>query len=247
MVFDYDNYLEIPDITRIERAKQKIIIEAFEKLIIRPVKPVPAEFKEPDRRALDTAILEALGLAPKKYLEPLYAGLTELVRERLELAGKRNKIKKERYQKDIPCVKKHVEDAALPDGFRTFPDWYIKGVKESECRHVGLTNGPYSLGHYFIGQREVLNARGEVMYHAESEEEARYVVYAFQPDMYSLKIPREHQKLVNAVTEHERYLKEKYEAVFKDAAARVQDVGLAERLAAGIFDDYGIPLIFLKD
>ena len=247
MVFDYENYLEIPNITGIETPKQNKIIQAFEKLVVRPVKPIPDEFKEPDRRAFDRAILEALELDPEKYLEPLYAGVTELVGERLDLARKRENIKKERYQKDLARVKKNVEAAALADGFRKFPDWYIKGVKESACRHVGLTNGPYRLGHYFMGQREVLNARGEVMYRAESEEEAKYVVYSYQPETYSLKIPQERQKLVNAVTEHERYLREKYDELFKDAAARAQDVALAERLTTEIFDDYGIPLIFLKE
>ena len=246
-VENFEYYLELPTLNGITENSKKNIMKAFAQISRRPIKPVSGELKEKDRRAFDRAILEALELDPEKYLEPLYAGVTELVGERLDLARKRENIKKERYQKDLARVKKNVEAAALADGFRKFPDWYIKGVKESACRHVGLTNGPYRLGHYFMGQREVLNARGEVMYRAESEEEAKYVVYSYQPETYSLKIPQERQKLVNAVTEHERYLREKYDELFKDAAARAQDVALAERLTTEIFDDYGIPLIFLKE
>ena len=247
MVLDYDNYLKIPDINRIEPPKQKNIIKAFEKLIIRPVKPVPAEFKEPDRRALDTAILEALGLEADKYLEPLYAGVTELVRERLDLAGQRKKIKKESFMKDVTRVQDDVVRAVLPWGFKPFPDAYVTYGRGDEFRMQSLGNGPFKLGAYFLGGREVLDREGRLMVRAASEEEARFVFYSFQPDVYTLKIPNDAVKVHNAVVDHEKYLKDKFEELYREFTARLGSGAAAERLTRETFEEYGIPVIFSNE
>ena len=247
MVSDYDNYLEIPDLTTIHNEKQKAITDAFDKLTIRPVKPVPTEFEEPDRRALDTAILEALELDVDKYLGPLYAAVTELVQERLSLAGQRKKIKRESFTKDIARVKDDVVRAVLPQGFKPFPDAYVTYGRSDEFRMQSLGNGPFKLGAYFLGGREVLDNAGRLIVRAASEEEARFVVYSFQPDVYTLKIPNDAVKVHNAVVDHEKYLKDKFEEIYREFTARLGSGEAAERLTREIFEEHGIPLIFLKE
>src|SRR5690606_8663052 len=65
----------------------------FNKLIKRKVLSIFREVKQKDRKELDTAVLKALGLEPKEYLPKIYEGLTEIVKERLELP-KMRKIRK---------------------------------------------------------------------------------------------------------------------------------------------------------
>ena len=247
MVEDFAGYLAVPDILAFDNKTEKQVANSFIKLAERDAKPVPAEFKEPDRRAFDTTILEALGLDPKKYLEPLYAGITALVQERLGLAAQRKSQKKARAQKDLSRVKEQAVGAVLPQGFRPFPDHYLSFGPSTEWRNQGLGNGPFQLGAYFLGGREVLNCRGELMARAKSEEEARYIMYSHQPEVYAVKIPHDATKVHNAVVEHEKYLGETFEALIKDFAARLQDVNAADRLTREVFADHGVPLLFLRD
>ncbi|HHT9123645.1 MAG TPA: HsdM family class I SAM-dependent methyltransferase, partial [Candidatus Wunengus sp. YC63] len=85
----------------ISAEKKKGIIKAFEHLLTRPILPIFEEVKMKDRQRLDSLVLEAIGLDPKKYLKPIYDGICELVRERIVLAGMRKKIKTTKTEKDI--------------------------------------------------------------------------------------------------------------------------------------------------
>jgi len=246
MVEDFANYFTIPDIKTFDKTREKNIIEVFEKLAKRNVKPVPAEFKQPDRRALDTAVLAALGLDPDKYLEPLYAAVTELVQERLGLAKKRVVQRRAREQRDLSRVKEQVAAKVLPQGFAPFPGSYLSFGPSREWRNQGLGNGPFKLGGFFMGEREVLNCRGELMVRARSDEEARYIIYSYQPEVYAVKIPHDPTKIHNAVVQHEQYLRETYDALIAEFAARLRDVAAAERLAREVFDEHGVPLLFLR-
>ena len=63
------------------------------KFLKRPIESIFEEVKSKDRRELDSLVLEALGLDPGEYLDRIYEGLCELVRERLDLAKMRSKVK----------------------------------------------------------------------------------------------------------------------------------------------------------
>ncbi len=84
--------LSIPKIEILKKLdKQKEILKPIQK---RAIKPIFEEVKMKDRQKLDGLVLEAIGLDPKKYLKPLYDGICELVRERIDLAAMRKKNKK---------------------------------------------------------------------------------------------------------------------------------------------------------
>ena len=83
--------LPVLEVDKISKSLKDSILKAFDKLLTRPIKTIFEEVKMKDRQALDSAVLEALGLDPKKYLKPLYDGLTEMVRERIDLAKSRKK------------------------------------------------------------------------------------------------------------------------------------------------------------
>jgi hypothetical protein len=83
--------LLVPDARRFSPAAAAAVKAAFEALAQRPVEPVWREAARADRRALDGAVLAALGLDPGRWLDPLYADLGALARERIALAAARRR------------------------------------------------------------------------------------------------------------------------------------------------------------
>ena len=53
--------------------------------------------------------------------KPIFDGLTELVRERIELANMRKKVKQLKSQRDIVKLEKQVREEVLPQGAREVP------------------------------------------------------------------------------------------------------------------------------
>jgi hypothetical protein len=245
-VEDINEYLEIPDIDSIPLKQKNNIIYEFERLIKRKIGPTAKESKERDRRALDSGILTALGLDPKKYLEPLYDSVVALVKERLELPRQRNKLTKDRVVKNVSRVKSDVAQEFLPQGFKPFPDAYVTYDRGDSFKTQSLGRGPCKLGAPFMGGREVLDRDGKLMARALSEEEAKFIAYSCQPDVYAVKIPTTPIKVHNAVVTHEAYLNDIYEQIFKALRARLQSSANAERFTAEIFEERGVPLIFFR-
>jgi hypothetical protein len=83
--------LLVPDARRFDAAAAALVRQAFEALASRPVGPVWQEIRREDRRALDRAVLAALGLDPARWLDPVYDALTAGVRERIDLAASRRR------------------------------------------------------------------------------------------------------------------------------------------------------------
>ncbi|MDW8309430.1 MAG: N-6 DNA methylase, partial [Verrucomicrobiales bacterium] len=99
MVEDVRDYLLVPDVRGASAAQKRAIIDAFEKLCQRDIGSVFDEVKQKDRQALDIAVLKAIGLDPRRFLQPIYDGLCELVRERIELGRQRGKARKTRARR----------------------------------------------------------------------------------------------------------------------------------------------------
>ena len=75
---DYDDlrdHLRVPDVREFSDDDTEQILDAFSKLVNRPIESVEREITKPDRIALDKAVLSAIGLSPDQYLKPLYRGL----------------------------------------------------------------------------------------------------------------------------------------------------------------------------
>jgi type I restriction-modification system DNA methylase subunit len=242
-VYEFEDVL-IPFIFQLPKKERQEIKKAYLPLKRRPLRKIYGEIKSPDRRAFDETVLKALDLDPDKYLDRLYEGVERLVTERIQLGKMRAKIKKSRVVRDLSKVK---EEVLRGFSFRPFPEDFVGDRKPDEYKHVGVTNGPYSPGGFFMGKYDVLNVRGELMYQADSELEARFVIYSHKPDTYSLQIPVEPQVIQNAVVEYERYLNDEYERLFRAFADRLGDVARAERLTNEVFADYGVPLVFRKE
>ncbi len=90
--------------------------EVLESISKREIHSIFREIKQKDRKELDTAVLEALGLNPKEYLPRIYKGITELVKERLELPKMRKKKKSQVVKVAYDQIKEAVIKDIIPNG-----------------------------------------------------------------------------------------------------------------------------------
>lgn len=236
-------YMLIPDVTRFPEKTATSVLKAFDTLLSRPIKPVFDEVKMKDRRSLDGLVLKALGLDPKKYLKPIYDGLTELVRERIELAKMRKTITKAKRAKDVAKLKSQVIDEVLPDGPKAFPAAFLDpSLKKGDFVEVSIPGDPLKLGMYFMGRQEVVSDSG-FRYDAKSVGEAKYLIYAQKPHSYLVKVPKAQAAVTKAVTGYERYLRGLRDKFFEVFFDRTLDHSLADRLTNTVFEELGLPLV----
>lgn len=216
----------------------------FDKLLERPVKSIFEEVKMKDRQKLDSLVLEAMGLDPAKYLQPIYDGLTELVRERIELAGMRKKLKKAKPVRDIAKMTGQVMKDLLQEGIKEFPDdFMIRKPRPQDCTGVAVPDTKLSLGHQFFGQQEVVSEG--FSYQAPSLAAAKYIIYARKPAEYIVSLPNDETVVTKAVTDYEHYLKESFQKLNQDVLNRTFDHRQAETLSRRIFQELGLPSISL--
>jgi type I restriction enzyme M protein len=120
---DARDSLLVPNLHKITKTDRSAILKAFQPLKKRSILRVPDEVKQKDRQAFDSVVLKAIGLEPKKYMNQIYDGLCELVRERIELGQMRGKARKTK-SRGIKAEKKATEeviDEVLPEGPKAVP------------------------------------------------------------------------------------------------------------------------------
>ncbi len=240
-VYEFEE-LPIVDVFKVSKANNQKILNAIDKLLTRPIKPIFDEVKMKDRQALDSAVLEALGLDPKKYLKPLYDGLTGMVGERIDLAKSRKRVKQIKTQRDIEKLKEQVIEEIIPDGARKFPEEFIDSKYLKDVREISVPNEPLKLGSYFIGQQEVISGSG-FKYDASSIDEAKYIIYAQKPNSFLIKIPKQASVVIRAVDDYEGYIKELKAKLFEAFFSRTHDHKQADILVQQVFDEMGLPEI----
>jgi type I restriction-modification system DNA methylase subunit len=232
--------LLLPKLKEISEEKKKLILKAFNKLLTRPVKPIIEEVKMKDRQALDSAVLEALGLDPKKYLKPLYDGLTDMVRERIDLAKSRKKVKQVKTQKDIEKLKEQIIEEIIPDGVKGFPEEFADSRYLKDVKEISVPNEPLKLGSYFMGKQEVVSET-DFRYEAENIDEAKFIVYSQKPGSFVIKIPKKKTVIINAVEDYKRYLKDLKAKLFEAFFSRTHDHKQADTLVQQVFEEIGLP------
>ncbi len=193
-----------------------------------------------DRRKLDSLVLAAIGLDPKKYLQPIYDGLCQLVRERIELARMRKRVKAEKLERDIEKVKAEVLEEILPDGPKIFPEEFLDSKYLKDAKEVPVPGEPLKLGEYFLGLQDVIS-EGGFRYQAKSRDEAKYIIYAQRPNSFLVKLPKSNIILSKAVRGYEIYLRELKGRLFETFFKRVLDHNLANRLTQAALEELNLP------
>ena len=237
-VHEVDDLL-IPRLTEIKSDVRSAIMKAFEQLLTRPIKPIVEEVKMKDRQKLDSLILEAIGLDPKKYLKPIYDGICELVRERIELAGMRKKIKTTKTEKDVEKLMEQVINEIIPNGIRKFPEEFIDSRYLKDAKEISIPNEPLKLGRFFFGRQEILSESG-FKYEAASVAEAKFIIFSQKPNCHILKVPEDKIRLKKAVDEYERYIEGLKDELFQTLFTRTHDHKLADTLVIRVMEKFEI-------
>lgn len=234
--------LPIIDVKKTDAGARDKILDAFDKLLTRPIKPIFEEVKEKDRQMLDSLVLDAMGLDPKKYLKPIYEGLCELVRERIELAGMRKRVKVAKTARDVEKIKDELAGKILPQGPKRFPEEFLPSLKKEDFHEISIpaSPSPLKLGQYFLGRQEVVSEDG-FSYKAGSVEEAKFIIYAQKPDTYIVKVPKDNKATLKAVKAYEKYLRELKDEFFAAFFQRVQNHTQADVLTHRIFEEFSLP------
>jgi len=239
-VEDARDYLLVPDVRSFRPSHIEAIRSAFESLRPRPIESVFSEVSKQDRQELDGAVLEAMGLDPDKYLQPVYDNLCQLVRERLDLAAQRKKSQKSRPQRDVSNVKEAVTQELLPAGPKRFPDDFINyetlGDKFVEVR---LPKEPLRVGRQFFGAQEV-TSDGGFIYRAKTPPEAKFLVYAQAGGAIVVHVPTEPLEQLKAVSAYEVYLRELRVNLLNALRSRTMNQKIADRLLNEIWTDAGL-------
>jgi hypothetical protein len=205
--------------------------------------PIIEETKMKDRQQLDILILEALGLDSKTYLKPLYNGLTELVRERIDLGKMRTKAKKATIATDTAQIKVQVIEEILPNGVKKFPkDFLEKPLKADECETISVPGDLLKLGGQFMTEHEVFTDNG-FKYMASGTDTAKYIVYAQKPNLYLISYPKDAVTASKTVQSYEIYVKDMKEKLRTELAYRITDYKLADNITDQILAEYGLPQI----
>jgi hypothetical protein len=242
-VEDAREYLPVPDLRPLSAASKKRIGTSFQPLLNRDIKPVLDEVKQEDRKALDIEVLRAIGLDPKKYLNPMYEGLSELVLERIELAQMRGKARKTKARGTRAEKKagEEVLDEVLPDGPRRFPEEFFSGAASGgDKTTVDLPEPPliFDNSPLFSG---VHTADGRYSRNVKTPAEGKFLLYAQRSGHRTAKLPDQTVEITRTVANYEKYLRELRKQLYDAYYRRTLDTRTAARLTQSAFDRFHLP------
>lgn len=241
---DWKTAVPLPYPRDISDAKKKKILSAFEKLKTRAVKPIAEEVKQRDRRALDEAVLDALGLDPAVYLPQIYAGLVEMVEERLALPKMRRKQKKQTQRVSQEQVEAQVRNEILPNGVKSIESFI--GKPKPKMMDISVTGRPVAW-QPFINEFTLLDTNGNTVGTLTGDEiHARYAVYAAKPMEFSIAIPADSTAAGKIVQQYEQYLRETGKQLRDRALEATRNIAQAERVAREILQSFGLPPIAIE-
>ena len=237
---DWKNSIFIPDPKLIDVDKANDIILNYDVIKNRFVKPIFQEVKQKDRQALDAAVLEALGLDPKRYLPQIYQGLVEMVNERLTLPKLRLARQQKEQRASSDQVKAQVQRELLPNGLKPIGAFLPYRV---EMARIALTGKPQTWSIFFT-EYTLLDAEGrEVGKLQGSEDQVRYVIYAALPGQYLVEIPADPIVLGQAVQRYELYLQEEAQKLHERVLQATKDFKQTDRIVKEILEEQGLPAL----
>jgi len=226
------------------------ISKPLDSLINKKIKSIFEEIKMEDRRELDSLVLDALGLDPREYLDRIYEGLCKLVRERIELARMRGKVKggRVKIKRDEEKLKQNVIDEFITDLGRRFPESFLdkKYLSKPEAIEISITNKPMSIDKPMFNFHPVIAEDG-YKYEAKSIDEAKFIIYsqasALAQNSLVIPVPNSQTIIRKAVHDYEQHIKKVSQEINALLSKRSGDFKLAERMTIEILDEFGIRLI----
>jgi hypothetical protein len=243
-VEEANDYLVVPDLRKVSATQKVAIVSAFESLCKRKIGNVFDEVKEQDRQALDAAILNAIGLDPKKYLKPIYEALCELVQERISLGEQRGKMRKTKARKTNAEKENFQEvlDEILPEGPKRFPEDFLSAdAAKGERVEVALPQTPLRLAvsPMYVAVYAGMSQFRQVKYPAEG----KFIIYCQQAGQSVAQMPSRTVEVTRTVANYEDYLRDLRKALYDALYRRTLDVSIAARLTQAAFDRFKLPVV----
>jgi len=240
-VEDTSEYLLIPDPRRFDQASWLAIQNKFQSLLARPISNVFQELQQPDRQALDRAILQAMDLEPDEWLPRIYDGLTTLVKQRGQLAQMRTQRRQNKPQKAARRVADEVLEDLLPEGPSRFPDEFLSAEAcAGSFKKVPLPNDILRIKGMMFQKVELATDSGEKMEVANNFE-ARYVIYAQACEQKIARLPQKPVEVSRTVNNYVQYLRKLHEELHTAYYIRTLDQAAADRFVNDVWRKYRLP------
>lgn len=196
-----------------------------------------------DRIALDTAVLEALGLDPKQYLPKIYDGITQMVRERLELPKLRKKQKKQRVQISYGQVKESVINECIGNTLKKFPEAFYtstetRGAYDDLEFEIYNTSGKPLTYEYFMGRYTLIDDSGQKILTTNSLSKAEFAILLAKPNVFRIKIPKDWKVAESIIENYNTYITQLKEQIELNANQKLHSWSEAEKMTKEILDEY---------
>jgi tRNA1(Val) A37 N6-methylase TrmN6 len=205
------------------------IATAVEAIRRRSILPIPQELEQADRRALDQAVLEALGFSDpaerNEVLEALYTAVREAVARRFRRARSVAHEIGRRARPDPQAIASQILGEMPPTLFKRFPQDFLPTQYTS--RELALPPEPPDLDRLTFNRLQV----GGTVLEFASPEEADFVEFALRGGARgSVAIPVQPEVLLAAVQGYRAHLAHLSQVIDEIAASRTRDRKLRERI-----------------
>jgi type I restriction enzyme M protein len=240
-VEDARDYLRVPDVRQFDETHRQAIVNAFQPLLKRPIGSVFTEVQQPDRQALDKAVLQAMKLDPNHWLPRLYDGLTTLVQERVGLGQMRSQARRSRPKRAAERVTEDVLQDLLPQGPDRFPDdFFSPAARAGAFREISLPAGPLRYAGPHFGKQQLSTDAGELLT-VTNKFEVRYVLFAQAAGHTVARLPEKPVEVSRTVNNYVQYLRDLRERLRDTFFTRTLDQAAAERFVKEMWRKFNLP------
>jgi hypothetical protein len=215
------------------------IVDAVHKIADRAILPVLEEVNQPDRQALDDAVLEAIGFEDPeeraKVLSELYAAVCQRVESRFERARSTQHPGEKRPRPNAEAIAEELYKELSPESFKKFPDNFV--ASGTKTKLVQLPEGIEDFERITFNR---LRIGGNLM-DFDNPDEAEFIQFAIQGGASaSIAIPVESSLVHDAVTGYRDYLSKLTKHIDELASSRTQDRKLKQRIMEALRQKLGL-------
>jgi hypothetical protein len=215
------------------------IVGAVRKIADRPILPVLEEVNQPDRRALDDAVLEAIGFDDPedraKVLSELYDAVCKRVESRFERARSTQHPGEKRPRPNAEAIAEELYKELSPDLVKKFPDDFL--LAGTKTKLVQLPEGTEDFERLTFNRLRVGNETVDF----DNPDEAEFIQFAIQHGASgAVQVPIDSRLIHETIVEYREYLLKLSKHIEELASSRTQDRKLKQRIIEALRQKLGL-------